>query len=107
MSRGLAKAAVMALLVISLKVTRRVLPLGISTASTTCQAMASPSRSRSVARYTTSEVRAARVIASSCLRRSSLMTYWGAKSCSTSTPSWPLPGFSGRSRTWPYEASTL
>ena len=50
---------------------------------------------------------AARLMSLTCLRRSSLMTYSGAKSCSTSTPSLPLPGFSGRSRTWPYEARTL
>ena len=36
-----------------------------------------------------------------CLRRSSEITYSGAKSWSTSTPNLPLPGFSGRSRTWP------
>jgi hypothetical protein len=51
--------------------------------------------------------RAAFSIAASCLRRSSLITYSGAKSCSTSTPSLFLPGFSGRSRTWPYEARTV
>ena len=41
-----------------------------------------------------------------CLRRSSEITYSGAKSWSTSTPNLPLPGFSGRSRTWPYDART-
>ena len=50
MSRGWANASRMAGSVISLKVTRRVLAAGTLAASATCQAMASPSRSRSVAR---------------------------------------------------------
>ena len=41
--------------VISLKVTRRVFSSGTWAASATCQAIASPSRSRSVARYTRSD----------------------------------------------------
>ena len=43
--------------VISLKVTRRVLSRGTWAASATCQAIASPSRSRSVARKTWSAPR--------------------------------------------------
>ena len=50
MSRGLANASRMAGSVISLKVTRRVFDSGTLAASATCQAIASPSRSRSVAR---------------------------------------------------------
>ena len=50
MSRGLANASRIAGSVISLKVTRRVLAAGTWAASATCQAIASPSRSRSVAR---------------------------------------------------------
>ena len=42
----------MALSVISLKVTRRVFAAGTCAASATCQAIASPSRSRSVASHT-------------------------------------------------------
>ncbi len=106
MSRGRANASRMAPSVISLNVTRRVLPAGTRAASATCQAIASPSRSRSVASHTSSADRAAFSIALTCLRRSSGITYSGAKSWSTSTPNLPLPGFSGRSRTWPYEART-
>ena len=47
---GCANASRIAGSVISLKVTRRVLSLGTWAASATCHAMASPSRSRSVAR---------------------------------------------------------
>ena len=54
MSRGLANASRMARSVISLKVTRWVLAAGTCAASATCQAIASPSRSRSVARKTVS-----------------------------------------------------
>ncbi len=50
MSRGWANASRIAGSVISLNVTRRVLAGGTLAASATCQAMASPSRSRSVAR---------------------------------------------------------
>ncbi len=80
MARGCANASRMAPSVISLKVTRRVFSAGTSAAAATCQAIASPSRSRSVARYTRSAERAARLIASTCLRRSSEITYSGAKS---------------------------
>ena len=50
MSRGWANASRIAPSVISLKVTRWVLLAGTLAASATCQAIASPSRSRSVAR---------------------------------------------------------
>ena len=50
MERGSAKALLIAASVISEKVTRRVLSGASPAASATCQAMASPSRSRSVAR---------------------------------------------------------
>ena len=49
-ARGWANASRMAASVISLKVTRLCLDAGTLAASATCQAMASPSRSRSVAR---------------------------------------------------------
>ncbi len=49
-SRGLANASLIADSVISLKVTRCCLSLATCAASATCQAIASPSRSRSVAR---------------------------------------------------------
>ncbi len=86
MSRGLAKASWMAPSVISENVTRWVLAAGTCAASATCQAIASPSRSRSVASHTSTADRAARSICATCLRRSSGTTYSGAKSCSTSTP---------------------
>jgi hypothetical protein len=82
------------------------LVVGTWAASATCQAIASPSRSRSVARKTASAPRAAFSMSETCFLRSSEITYSGAKSWSTSTPNLPLPGFSGRSRTWPYEART-
>ena len=50
MSRGLANASRIAPSVISLNVTRCVFELGTFAASATCHAIASPSRSRSVAR---------------------------------------------------------
>ena len=74
MSRGLAKASRMALSVISLKVTRRVFAAGTCAASATCQAIASPSRSRSVASHTFAALFAAFSIAETCLRRSSVTT---------------------------------
>ena len=54
MSRGSANAALMAGSVISENVTRFCLARGMPAASATCHAMASPSRSRSVARNTVS-----------------------------------------------------
>ena len=54
MSRGWANASRIARSVISLNVTRRVFAAGTWAASATCQAIASPSRSRSVARKTMS-----------------------------------------------------
>src|SRR3954449_1361045 len=105
-SRGFAKASRIASGVISENVTRRALSGSTPAASATCQAIASPSRSRSVARKTVSADFASLVIAATCFLRSSEITYSGLKSCSTSTPSLFLPGFSGRSRTCPYEAST-
>ena len=80
MSRGLANASRMAPSVISLKVTRRVLATGTCAASATCHAIASPSRSRSVASHTSSAPLAAFSIAATCLRRSSGTTYSGWKS---------------------------
>jgi len=50
MSRGWANASRIAPSVISENVTRRAFEAGTSAASATCQAIASPSRSRSVAR---------------------------------------------------------
>ena len=74
MSRGLANASRIAPSVISLKVTRRRLACGTLAASATCHAIASPSRSRSLASQTSSAPRAAFSIAETCLRRSSGIT---------------------------------
>ena len=54
MPRGFANASRIAPSVISLKVTRWVFDCGTFAASATCPAIASPSRSRSVARKTVS-----------------------------------------------------
>ena len=69
MPRGCANASRIASGVISLNVTRRVFSGSRFAASATCHAIASPSRSRSVARYTRSALRAAFSIAPTCLRR--------------------------------------
>jgi len=70
-SRGFENASRMAPSVISLKVTRLVFDAGMWAASATCQAIASPSRSRSVARKTVVALLAAFSMAETCLRRSS------------------------------------
>ena len=68
MPRGLANASRIAPSVISLNVTRWVLAGGTWAASATCQAIASPSRSRSVARKTVSADLAAFAMSATCLR---------------------------------------
>src|SRR5690348_466887 len=70
--------------------------------SWTCQLIASPSRSGSVARIKVSAFLASSVIALSCFARSGETCHSMSKPCSGSTE----PSFGGRSRTWPKEAST-
>ncbi len=65
MPRGWLNDSRIAPLVISLKVTRRRSDSGISSASARCQAIASPSRSRSVASQTASAPLAARRMSAS------------------------------------------
>src|SRR5215207_8268287 len=91
----------MASLVISWKSTRCVGTLEPSW-SATCQAMASPSRSGSVARYMVEAVLAAFLSSDSVLVLPLMVTYLGSKSRSTSTPSSRV----GRSRRWPTVAFT-
>ena len=94
----------MAPLVISLKSTRRTraLPPSAPSSSAMCQAMASPSRSGSVARNTRSAVRAARLMSERTLVLPLMVSYSGRKPRSTSTPILDL----GRSFTWPTDAFT-
>ena len=102
MSRGCWMARVTTPLVISLKVTRRVLSSGSFSSSLMCQEMASPSRSGSVARYTVSALSAAFFSSRISSAFSFMGMYSGAKSCSRSTPMVLL----GRSRRWPMQALT-
>ncbi len=70
--------------------------------STRCQLMASPSRSSSVARYSSlASLSAARRSLTTCLPRS-VSSYVGLKPLSTST----ARPFDGRSAMWPIEART-
>src|SRR6266480_3865622 len=102
MSRGCASAWATASLVISWNRTRRtVLPFESWLA--TCQAMASPSRSGSVARSTRSDAFAAFLISARVLAFSLMVTYSGVKPFSTSTPSLRC----GRSRRCPTVALTV
>src|ERR1041384_5811626 len=102
MSRGWASAWATASLVISWNSTRRTLP-PLPSCEATCQAMASPSRSGSVASSTRGAALAAFLISASVLAFSLMVTYSGAKSLSTSTPSLRV----GRSRRWPTVAFTV
>src|SRR6185312_12605203 len=70
--------------------------------SATCQAMASPSRSGSVARKTRSAILAALFNSASVFSLPGTVTYVGLKPCSTSMPN----PFSGKSRTCPTVART-
>ena len=70
--------------------------------SSTCQEMASPSRSGSVARMSFSAPLSAFAMASMCFFDPGWICHFMVKSCSGSTD----PSFGGRSRTWPKEAST-
>ena len=106
-SRGCSRASCTARLVISwntMRCTGRPSSRPRSrSASQTCQLMASPSRSGSVARYNASAPRTARAMASMWRLLRSISWYFMAKPASGST----APSFATRSRTWPYEASTL
>ena len=98
---GLAIASSMASLVISWNSTRWVGTVA-SIWSATCQAIASPSRSGSVARYTARAPRAAFLISLRVCVFPFIVTYSGRNPFSTSTPSFRV----GRSRTWPMVAFT-
>src|SRR6266480_3910951 len=98
MSRGLARASATASLVISWNRTRRILPLPSPfSCDATCQAIASPSRSGSVASRTRSAALAAFLISARVFAFSFIVTYFGVNPFSTSTPSSRL----GRSRRCP------
>src|SRR6478735_6132855 len=101
MPRGLATAASMADLVISWNTIRRTGIFGLRYSSR-CQEMASPSRSSSVARYSSlASFTRARSSLTTCLPRS-VNSYVGLKPLSTSIDK-PLLG---RSATWPTDART-
>src|SRR5436190_5822936 len=102
MASGLARAAETASLVISWNSTRWTLPLPFSW-DATCQAMASPSRSGSVASSTRSAALAAFLLSARVFAFSLIVTYLGAKLLSTSTPSSRF----GRSRKCPTVALTV
>ena len=115
-SRVLFAASRMAGLVISWNTMRRTGTFGLSTSSR-CHAMASPSRSGSVARYSSSTPASRRLSSVTFFFLSGVTMYSGLKPFSTSTPSRAhgsflyLAGMSaalrGRSRMWPTEASTM
>ncbi len=69
--------------------------------SATCQAIASPSRSGSVARKMVEAVLAAFFSSERVFVFPWMVTYFGSNPCSTS-----MPSFLGRSRTWPTVAFT-
>ena len=100
-------AARTALRVISLKVMRRTLmPFSAffsASIALTCQEIASPSRSGSVARYSVLAPFSALAMAPTCFSPRSSDCQSMAKSCSGRTE----PSFGGRSRTWPRLASTV
>ena len=106
--RGLAIACVTAFLVIALKTTRSTsvpffTALRPVSASSRCHEIASPSRSGSVARISFWSSFSASAIARMCLALSGATSHfiWNAFSVSTE------PSFAGRSRTCPYDASTV
>jgi hypothetical protein len=94
-------ASLIADLVISWKTTRltslSLSPLFWLSSSRTCQEIASPSRSGSVARKSWSEFLRAWAMARSCLWESGETSQFIAKSSSGRTE----PSLEGRSRTWP------
>ena len=101
MSRGLAMASSTAFLVMALNTTRWMsldfsTPLLRSTSST-CQEIASPSRSGSVARITRSDDFTALAMSLSRFCALPSTSQVMSKSCSGSTE----PSLAGRSRTWP------
>ena len=94
-------ASVTAALVMALKVTRLTFffPLAMTEASASvrCQEIASPSRSGSVARISSSSVFSASVMALICLRLSAATSHVMAKLSLGSTE----PSLGGKSLTWP------
>ena len=118
MSRGFASAARMASGVISWNTSRRTVTCGGGErTSSRCQAIASPSRSSSVARYNSSTEATSFLSDATAFFLALSSTYSGLKSLSTSIPSraqgsaWYALGISsafvGRSRTWPRDDSTV
>ncbi len=115
MLRGFATASWIADRVISWNTMRRMGTFGRNV-STRCQAIASPSRSSSVASSSSCDSFSSDRSLVTCLVRSGLTTYSAAKLLSTSTPrrahASPLclagtsAALRGRSRTWPRLAST-
>ena len=101
-SRGLARASCTPFFVISWINTRRILSLGFFNSLAICQAMASPSRSGSGARYTVSASCAAEVMSLRIFSLPGIVTYWGSNPLSTSTPR----ELAGKSLTCPFEART-
>src|SRR5439155_6890507 len=102
MSRGCLNESLIAAGVISWNVTRRSFDAGTLMTSAMCQAMASPSRSRSVASQTWAAALASLRRRRTCFSESSGTTYSG-RNVLRSTPIFDF----GRSRIWPNDASTL
>ena len=100
---GRSIAAAIASLVISWNRTRLTLPLSFPTASLTCQAIASPSRSGSVAIRIRSASFAALLSSAIAFCLPLTVVNFGANCPSTSTPS----SRSGKSRMWPTVAFTV
>ena len=115
-SRVFSAAARIAGLVISLNTMRRTGTVGLRTSSR-CHAMASPSRSGSVASSSSSQSFSFALRSATFFFLSGLTTYSGAKPFSVSTPRRAQGSFlyftgtsaapRGRSRMWPTEASTI
>jgi hypothetical protein len=107
MSRGSAIASSTAFFVMALKTTRftgfPLMTFLLLRRSSTCQEIASPSRSGSVARMRPSEDFIASAISLMRLDEAASTSQNISKSWSGRTE----PSFAGRSRTWPKDASTL
>ncbi|MNV86715.1 hypothetical protein D3C71_1807680 [compost metagenome] len=101
--RGVLNASFTACLVISLKTTRQSWVSSSSRACARCQAIASPSRSGSAARYTFLTFLLASLSSFNTEPFPRMVMYLGLKPFSTSTPIWLL----GRSRTCPIDAFTI
>src|SRR5581483_11646275 len=102
-SRGCWNASRIASRVISVNVTRLAEAGSTLSTSATWKAIASPSRSKSVARIRSPERLCAAVSSRTALAESSGTTYSGSNEFSVAAPCLLL----SRSRMWPYEARTL